>query len=263
MTSLPDLGPILPLLAGAVGLIVGSFVNVLVHRLPRGESVAWPGSHCPACGAPIAAWHNVPVISWIVLRGKCAVCRAPIALRYPALELSNAALWISVALHARDWGDLLSGAFLASACLALLAIDAEFQILPDKITLTGIPVGIGLAFLSTSRSPVSALIGAAAGAGGLFLVAFLYEKIAGHEGMGLGDVKMLGMIGAFLGPWGVVLTILLASLSGSVVGIALIASGVGTRKLKLPFGVFLAIGAVAAYFFGAPLIARYRAMWPS
>ncbi|MEP6800520.1 MAG: prepilin peptidase [Acidobacteriota bacterium] len=257
-----DLGPFLILLAGIVGLLVGSFLNVLVHRLPRGESVAWPGSHCPACGAPIAARHNVPVVSWILLRGKCAVCRAPIAWRYPALELLNAALWICVALRARDWSDLMSGAFLASACLALLAIDAEFQILPDKITLTGIAVGIGLAFFSPSRSPLSALVGAAAGAGGLFLVAFLYEKIAGQEGMGLGDVKMLGMIGAFLGPAGVLLTILLASLSGSVVGIALIASGAGTRKLRLPFGVFLAVGAVAAYFFGVPLVARYRAMWP-
>ncbi len=263
MSGPSELGPFLYLFAGAAGLLVGSFLNVLAHRLPRGESVVWPGSHCPACGAPITALQNIPVLSWIALRGKCAVCRAPIALRYPALEIANAALWIGVALKARDWGDLLSGAFLASACLALLAIDAEFQILPDRITLTGIAAGIGLAFLSPSRSPVAALLGAALGAGGLFLVAFLYEKIAGHEGMGLGDVKMLGMIGAFLGPAGVLLTILLASLSGSVVGIALIAAGAGTRKLRLPFGVFLAIGAVAAYFFGAPLIARYREMWPS
>ncbi|MCA1583106.1 MAG: prepilin peptidase [Acidobacteria bacterium] len=262
MTGPSELGPFLYLFAGAAGLLVGSFLNVLAHRLPRGESVVWPGSHCPACGAPITALQNIPVVSWIALRGKCAVCRAPIPLRYPALEIANAALWIGVALKARDWGGFLSGAFLTSACLALLAIDAEFQILPDKITLTGIAAGIGLAFLSPSRAPLSAVLGAALGAGGLFLVAFLYEKIAGHEGMGLGDVKMLGMIGAFLGPAGVLLTILLASLSGSVVGIALIAAGAGTRKLRLPFGVFLAIGAVAAYFFGAPLIARYREMWP-
>ncbi|MEO8192008.1 MAG: prepilin peptidase [Acidobacteriota bacterium] len=260
--TVADFGPFLLLIAGSLGLVVGSFLNVLIHRLPRGESVVWPGSHCPVCGAPIAGRHNVPVLSWIALRGKCAACRAPIALRYPAIELINAALWVCVALRAKDWGELLSGAFLVSACLALLAIDAEFQILPDKITLTGLAVGIALSFFSPSRSPISAVIGAAAGAGGLFLVAFAYEKIAGHEGMGLGDVKMLGMIGAFLGPAGVLLTILLASLSGSVVGIALIASGAGTRKLRLPFGVFLALGAVAAWFFGAPLIARYRSMWP-
>lgn len=258
-----DMGPLLLALAAIAGLLVGSFLNVLVHRLPRGESLVSPGSHCPACGAPIRPLQNVPVVSWLALRGKCATCRAPIAIRYPALELANGVLWVLVAMRGRDWGEILSGAFLASACLALLAIDAEFQILPDKITLTGIAAGIALSFLSPSRTPVAALVGAAAGAGGLFLVAFLYERIAGHEGMGLGDVKMLGMIGAFLGPWGVLVTILLASLSGSVVGLLLIATGAGDRKLRLPFGVFLAVGAVAAFFFGDPLVARYRAMWPS
>lgn len=257
-----ELGPVLLAVAGLAGLLVGSFLNVLVHRLPRNESIAFPGSHCPRCGAAIRPIHNVPVISWIFLRGRCATCRAPIAIRYPALELANALLWVLVAWRGRDAGEIASGAFLTSACLALLAIDAEFQILPDKITLTGIAVGIALAFASPSRSPVAAVAGAAVGAGGLFLVAFLYERIAGHEGMGLGDVKMLGMIGAFLGPWGVVVTILLASLSGSLVGIVLIVSGAGTRKLRLPFGVFLAAGAVAAFFFGAPLVAGYRAMWP-
>lgn len=262
MTPYADLGPYLLVAAAAGGLLVGSFLNVLVHRLPRGESIVFPGSHCPACGAPIRAIQNVPVLSWIFLRGRCATCRAPIALRYPAMELANAVLWVLVAMRGRDWGDVGSGAFLASACLALLAIDAEFQILPDKITLTGIAAGIAFAFVSPSRSVLTAAIGAAVGAGGLFLVAFLYEKIAGHEGMGLGDVKMLGMIGAFLGTWGVLVTLLLASLTGSVVGIVLIATGAGDRKLRLPFGVFLAAGAVVAWFFGAPLVARYRALLP-
>lgn len=257
-----ELGPFLLAVAGVAGLLVGSFLNVLVHRLPRGESIVFPGSHCPRCGAPVRAIHNVPVLSWVALKGRCAVCRAPIALRYPALELANGALWALVAWRGRDWGEIASGAFLASACLALLAIDAEFQILPDKITLTGIAVGIALSFVSAFRSPGSAVLGAALGAGGLYLVAFLYERVAGHEGMGLGDVKMLGMVGAFLGPWGVLVTILLASLSGSLVGVALIASGLGTRKLRLPFGVFLAVGAVAAFFFGSSLVERYRAMWP-
>lgn len=261
MTPL-DLGPLLLVAAALGGLLVGSFLNVLVHRLPRGESIMWPGSHCPKCGAPVTALQNVPVISWLALRGKCATCRAPIAIRYPAMELANAALWVLVALKGRDWGEIASGAFLSSACLALLAIDAEFQILPDKITLTGIVAGLALSFVSGGRSPASAFIGAAVGAGGLWLVAFVYERIAGHEGMGLGDVKMLGMIGAFLGPWGVLVTILLASVTGSIVGVGLIAAGAGDRKLRLPFGVFLAVGAVAAFFFGGPLVARYRAMWP-
>jgi leader peptidase (prepilin peptidase)/N-methyltransferase len=262
VTPYGELGPYLIAAAAAGGLLVGSFLNVLVHRLPRGESIVFPGSHCPACGAPIRALQNVPVLSWIFLRGRCAACRAPIALRYPAMELGNALLWVLVAMRGRDWGEIASGAFLASACLALLAIDAEFQILPDKITLTGIAAGIGLAFLSPARSVSAAVVGAAVGAGGLFLIAFLYEKIAGHEGMGLGDVKMLGMIGAFEGTWGVLVTVLMASLAGSIVGIALIASGAGGRKLRLPFGVFLAVGAVATWFFGAPLVARYRALLP-
>ena len=126
-----DFGPFLLAAAGIAGLLVGSFLNVLVHRLPRGESVISPGSHCPACGAPDRAFQNSPLLSWIALRGRCAACRAPISLRYPAMELSNGVLWVCVALRGRDWGEIASGAFLTSACLALLAIDAEFQILPD------------------------------------------------------------------------------------------------------------------------------------
>ncbi len=143
-----------------------------------------------------------------------------------------------------------------------MAIDYDFQILPDWITLPGIAVGLALAFVSVRRTPLQAAIGAALGAGGLFLLAFTYEKIAGQEGMGLGDVKMLGMIGALLGPTGVVVTLLLASVSGSVVGLGLILTRGGSAKTKLPFGVFLALGAIAAWFFADPLLERYRSMWP-
>ncbi|HEY6929153.1 MAG TPA: prepilin peptidase [Thermoanaerobaculia bacterium] len=245
--------------AGVAGLIVGSFLNVLAHRLPRGESVVFPGSHCPACGSPIAPWDNVPVVSWLLLRGRCRVCGAPIALRYPAMELSNGVLWFLLARRADSWLEFTAGAFLCSACLALLAIDAEFQILPDKITLTGIGVGLLLSLLA--RNLKGALLGVAVGAGGLYLLAFLYERLAGREGMGLGDVKMLGMIGAFLGPIGVLVTVLLASLAGSVVGLGLIVLGTGDRKMRLPFGVFLSLGAIATLFFGAELVRFYRSFW--
>jgi len=245
------------------GLLVGSFVNVLVHRLPRGESIVSPGSHCPACGAPVRAYDNVPVLSWLLLGGRCRDCRAPIALRYPMLELANGVLWALVFLRARNRAELATGLFLVSACLALLAIDAEFQLLPDRITLTGIAVGLGLSLLPGSRGLVAAALGAALGGGGLWLVAYLYERITGQEGMGLGDVKMLAMIGAFLGPAGVLVTLLLGSVSGSVVGLALIAARRGDRRMRLPFGVFLAIGAVAAFFFGDVLIDRYRSVWLS
>jgi leader peptidase (prepilin peptidase)/N-methyltransferase len=262
VTILLATGPFGLVLAGLFGLLVGSFLNVLVHRLPRGESVVSPASHCPACGAPIRAVDNIPVLSWILLAGRCRTCRAPIPLRYPALELGNAILWMLVVWRARQWAEIAGGIFLVSSCLALAAIDAEFQILPDTITWTGLSVGFVLSFFSNTRTPLSSLGGALLGGGGLFLVAFLYERIAGHEGMGLGDVKMLAMVGAFLGPSGVLVTVLLASLSGSVVGIALLAMRRGDRKMRLPFGVFLAIGAVASFFFGSLLLERYRSLWP-
>ena len=171
-------------------------------------------------------------------------------------------LWLLVFRVAPAWCDFLTGAFLCSAGLALLVIDADFQILPDAITLPGIAVGLALSFGSLRRTPLEAVLGAALGAGGLYLLAFTYEKIAGQEGMGLGDVKMLGMIGALLGPTGVVVTLMAASLSGSVVGIALMVARRADAKMKLPFGVFLAVGAIGAWFFAEPLFARYRALWP-
>jgi leader peptidase (prepilin peptidase)/N-methyltransferase len=249
-------------IAALMGLLVGSFLNVVAHRLPRDLSIVSPPSHCPSCGARIAVHDNIPVVSWILLRGRCRSCKARISARYPAIELANGILWVAAYRVAPTWGDFLSGALLCSAGLALLAIDAEFQILPDLITLPGIAVGLALSFFSERRTPAGAALGAALGAGGLYLLAFVYEKIARQEGMGLGDVKMLGMIGAFLGPAGVVITVLLASLSGSVIGVALILSKGGSGKTRLPFGVFLALGSMAAWFFGDLLLARYRGLWP-
>src|SRR5262249_9703997 len=153
---------------------------------------------------------NIPLVSWILLGGRCRTCRAPISFRYPLIELVNGALWFLVAWRAQTWVDLLAGAFFCSACLVLLVIDAEFQLLPAKITLTG--PAAGLLFSISSHRVTASLLGIAVGAGGLFLIAFFYERLSGREGMGLGDVKMLGMIGAFLGPVGVLITVLLASL---------------------------------------------------
>jgi leader peptidase (prepilin peptidase)/N-methyltransferase len=264
MTNAPilDLGAFGAVIAALVGLLIGSFLNVVAYRLPRDMSIVSPRSRCPACGAAVTARDNVPVVSWLLLGGRCRSCKARISLRYPAIELANGILWVLAYWRAPGWGDFFSGALLCSAGLALLLIDAEFQILPDLITLAGLAVGLALSFVSVLRTPVGALLGAAIGAGGLWLLAFSYEKIAKQEGMGLGDVKMLGMIGAFLGPAGVLVTVLLASLSGSVVGVALILAKGGSGKTKLPFGVFLALGSIAAWFFGAPLVARYRSLWP-
>ncbi len=183
-------------------------------------------------------------------------------MRYPALELSNGVLWALVFREAPTWCDFATGAFLCSSALALFLIDRDFEILPDAITLPGIAVGIALSFGSARRTPLSAAVGAALGAGGLWLLAFLYEKIAGQEGMGLGDVKMLGMTGALLGPAGMLVTIMAASLAGSVVGVALMLARGGDRKMRLRFGPFLALGAIGAWFFAGPLVTRYRALWP-
>ena len=257
-----DLAQFGAVMAALWGLLVGSFLNVVSHRLPRDLSIVSPPSHCPGCGARIAATDNVPVLSWLLLRGRCRHCKTRISLRYPAVELANGILWVAVYLRAPSWGDFASGALLCSLCLALLLIDYDFQILPDLLTLPGAAVGLALSFVSVRRTPLQAALGTALGAGGLYLLAFLYEKIAGREGMGLGDVKMLGMIGAFLSPAGVLVTILLASLSGSVVGVTLILTRGGDGKTRLPFGVFLALGAIAAWFFSDPLLTRYRQLWP-
>ncbi len=248
--------------AGLFGLLVGSFLNVLVHRLPRDESIVRPGSHCPACGAGIGPFDNIPVLSWILLRARCRACGAPISIRYPLVELANGLFWVAVYWRAPSWGDFASGALLCSSCLALAWIDADFQLLPDAITLPGVAAGLALSFFSFERTPLQAALGAAAGGLGLLLVGLVYRLIKRVEGMGLGDVKMLAMLGAFLGPSGIVLTVLLASLSGSLVGLALIARGRGGLATRLPFGVFLAGGGVATYFFGAFLLGRYRSLWP-
>src|SRR5262249_54882325 len=170
-----EYGPFVAWVSAIAGLMVGSFLNVLAHRLPRGESTVSPGSHCPSCGAPIAPRDNIPLVSWILLGGRCRTCRAPISFRYPLIELVNGALWFLGAWRAQTWVDLLAGAFFCSACLVLLVIDAEFQLLPDKITLTG--TAAGLLFSISSHRVTASLLGIAVGAGGLFLIAFFYERL--------------------------------------------------------------------------------------
>ena len=248
-------------IAGVAGLIVGSFLNVLIHRLPREESVAHPGSRCPACGAAIAPWDNVPVLSWIVLRGRCRACRARISPRYPLVELANGVLWAVFFLRAPSAPDFASGALLSSACIALAFIDADVQLLPDAITLPGIAIGLALSFFTRERSPLQAVLGAAVGGGGLYLLGWVWSRLRRVDAMGLGDVKMLAMVGAFLGGWGVLLPTFFASIAGSVVGLLLIARKRGSLSTEIPFGVFLAMGAIAAALAGTGLLASYRALW--
>jgi leader peptidase (prepilin peptidase)/N-methyltransferase len=242
---------------GLAGLAVGSFLNVCIFRLPRGRSVVFPPSACPACRAKIRPLDNVPVVAWIALRGRCRVCRAPISARYPIVELANAVAWWMSAKAAPTVPDFLAGALLCSASLVLIFVDFDFQILPDVITLPLAAAGLGLSFFTVRIGWRMSIAGIVVGAGGLYAVARAYRALTGQEGMGLGDVKMLGAIGAFTGPVGVVATVFFASLAGSLVGLALLRKGGGWRT-RLPFGVFLGLAGIGAYFWASPAWRWYR-----
>jgi leader peptidase (prepilin peptidase)/N-methyltransferase len=236
---------------------------VCIYRLPEGLSVVTPGSRCPKCGAPVRAWQNVPVVSWLLLRGRCASCRAPIAWRYPAVEaltgLMVVCLW-------RAYGP--SPAFgLATlfgfAMIVLFFTDFDHQLLPDAVTLPGFVIGLAAAWFNPFLGDpgwqriVLSVAGAALGSGILWGIGALYTRIRGVEGMGFGDVKMMAMVGAFTGPAGVAVTLFAASIVGAVVGLALIPLGNRDLKHALPFGCFLAPAAFAAMLWGPKLIAGY------
>lgn len=264
-----------------VGLLVGSFLNVVIHRLPLGESVVFPPSHCPSCETPIKPWDNVPVLSYVLLRGRCRQCRASISLRYPAIELITGLLFAAIAARfGASWWTLAYCAFGASLIVAAM-IDLDHQIIPDSISLGGLVVALvtipaiaahgGMAFGEAMRQSVT---GAAVGGGLLWLVAFAHARISvamgrrfehwpgeGEDlpkpseadywlwfpGLGLGDVKLLAMIGAVVGPFGVLDTILASSLVGLVLGVA---QALGRGALGRPFGFApaIAVGTVAILF---------------
>ena len=243
-----------------VGLAVGSFLNVCIHRVPRRESIAWPPSRCPACGVSIRWVHNIPVVSYLALRGRCASCGSRISPMYPLVEAACAGLFV---LHywQLGWTPLLAVRLaFAAAMIALFVIDAEHQILPDAITLPGIAVGLA-ASLVLPPGWLGSLAGLLVGGGVLWVVGEGYFRLRGVEGMGFGDVKMLAMIGAFLGWPLTVVTLVGASLAGALVGVALIVSGRGSLQLKLPFGSFLAVGAVAAGLWGQGLVDWYASFY--
>jgi leader peptidase (prepilin peptidase)/N-methyltransferase len=290
---MPDIAPLM--IVSGLGLAIGSFLNVCIWRLPAlvldaedvddGQVPAWralllwqrdvwrdvgrafarlssPPSSCPACGTPIAWYHNVPVIGWIVLRGRCASCRSPISSRYPIVEALTAAVFI-VHLLVFGWQPLLAVRLaFAAALIVLFAIDLEHQLLPDVITVPGTVAGIVSSFF-LPPGVLASVLGAALGAGMLWIVAEAYLRWRGIEGLGFGDVKMLAMVGAFLGWKGTLITLLLGSLSGAALGVALIATGRGSMGLKLPFGTFLAIGALIASLWGDSLLAWYISFFPS
>ncbi|TKB73454.1 MAG: prepilin peptidase [Nitrospira sp.] len=245
-----------------VGLFVGSFLNVCIYRLPRGESVVWPGSHCPSCRQPVAPYDNVPVLSYLWLLGKCRRCKAPISIQYPLVEvLSGLAYVLVVWRFGLTWPALVYAAFCA-ALIVVSGIDLEHQIIPDRITLPGLAIGLVAAATILPIGIVNAVAGVAVGGGLLWLLAWLSPYLFGKEGMGGGDIKLMGMVGAFLGWKPALLTIMLGALAGSVLGMTLIVIKRLRRDQYIPFGPFLALGAVVALFFADDLLAWYLSFLP-
>lgn len=244
----------------ALGLCLGSFLNVVIHRLPRGASLAWPPSACPACGHAIRPLDNIPLVSWLVLHGRCRDCQAPISARYPAVELGAGLTVLGLAVMLGPRTALLPAAAFALALLAIALIDLDFRIIPDELSVGGLGIGL-LARGLTVEGVLAGLIGALVGAGSLYLVAACYRTATGVEGLGGGDVKLAGMIGAFLGWPGVFLTIFTAALVGSLLGLALIRAGRGTRRTALPFGTLLAPAAVFAALLGPSIWQWYGGLF--
>jgi leader peptidase (prepilin peptidase)/N-methyltransferase len=242
--------------AAAFGAVIGSFLNVCIYRIPKGRSVVWPGSACGSCGHMLAWYENIPIVSYLVLRGRCRACRSPISLRYPLVEFLTAAMF---ALAFWWYGPtllLLSRLLFGCALIVLFAIDLEYHLLPNVVTLPGIVAGFVFSFV-TAPGWFASLIGIFVGGGVLWLVAEGYYLLRHEEGLGMGDVKMLAMIGAFVGWKLTLVALMMASFAGSIVGILFIVSRRGGLKYALPFGTFLALGAALAATIGPGVLNWY------
>jgi leader peptidase (prepilin peptidase)/N-methyltransferase len=284
---MPDLSLVPPafgyVLAGVFGAIIGSFLNVVIHRVPLEESIVFPNSRCPSCGVVIAFYDNVPVLSWVMLGAKCRGCKERISFRYPAVELLTAVLFVAVAMHDGLSVALPFDLVFVSALVALIFIDAEHMILPNAITYPGMVFAVvarlAIPYLSGNwhfddlpslsqgafagmpvwvTSLAGAAIGALIGGGSLWLMGWTWEKLRGIEAMGLGDVKMMFMVGAYLGWRLTILTIFVGVLSGSIIGVLMMARQRDRNmQMLLPFGIFLGLGAIGSLLFGSHLVEWY------
>jgi len=252
------------LVVGILGLMVGSFLNVCIGRLPAGESIVTPPSRCPNCGTPLAWRDNVPVLSWLWLGGKCRTCRVPISSRYPIVELATAVVFLvqGSMIPGSPLTDsvlaiqLASRLVFSSLLVALLATDLETFRLPNPLTYFGVVAGLAFSLVGPP-GVLSSLVGAALGAGVLLMVRQGWLWARGVDGLGLGDVKMLAMIGAFLGWPHVWVVLLFSSVVGAAIGVGLAIAGRGTMQSKLPFGVFLSLAAFASSLWGQQFIDWY------
>jgi leader peptidase (prepilin peptidase)/N-methyltransferase len=264
-----------------LGLVIGSFLNVCIVRIPRGESIVRPASHCVGCGRAISPYDNIPVLSWLVLRGRCRKCKTPISWMYPAVELATGLLFLACAAAFGPTLVAVKWALLSALIVVLVATDIRERILPDNVNFSGLAIGIlisgflrpvdGVAAWLSGRmfdfppplpvlSVADSLLGVIAGGGLLWIVAEGYFRLRGREGMGLGDVKMMAMVGAFVGLEGTLLAILIGSLLGSVIGLAIIAIFRKDSDYELPFGAFLGAGTLLVVFFGTRMLDWYQSV---
>ena len=249
--------------AGVLGLLVGSFLNVCIVRWPALESVVKPRSRCPQCGNLIAWYDNVPVLSWLLLRARCRHCKLPIPWRYPLIELTTACIWIAAVWQYGYQLEALRAATFGTLLLGIAITDAREYIIPDEFSIGGtvlgmlfafVPLAIGHGYDPHALPWLQSIIGAAAGFGLLWVIAFVGSKAFGKEAMGGGDIKMMAMIGAFLGWQGVLLTVFLGAVCGTLVFLPLKLAG---RDKLVPFGIFLALGAAACWVAGPALVEWY------
>ena len=239
------------------GLCIGSFLNVCIYRLPASKSISHPRSSCTSCNELIPFYDNIPVLSYLLLRGKCRFCRQPISVRYPIIELLTGLFALITFLkYGLSLEALIYFVFIA-ALLVITFVDIDHQIIPDIISLPGIPIFFLASFGLSQINWLDSLIGILVGGGSLFLVAWIYNLITQKEGMGGGDIKLLAMIGAVIGWKGVLFTIFVASAVGTLAGILVMLKSRKGMRLKIPFGPFLAIGGIAYIFFGPQLIRWY------
>lgn len=253
----------------ALGAIIGSFLNVVIHRYPREESIVFPPSRCPGCGAAIKPYDNVPVLSFLWLRGRCRSCRAPISIRYPLVELANALFYLAIFLRTGLSPLFVPVAAAVSMVIVLIYIDAEIQMLPDVITYPGIIIGLTAGILGLgplapdmllAADWLDSLLGAILGASIIAAIILIYWLIRRIEGMGWGDVKMMAMIGAILGAKSVLPVLFLASVTGTLIGVPLALRHKKGMQVALPFGIFLGFATLGLLFFGPTLWSWYLAL---
>src|ERR1700726_435552 len=263
------------------GLIIGSFLNVCILRIPVSESIVLPPSHCPSCGTPIKPYDNIPVVSWLLLAGRCRKCKAHISAMYPMVEIGTGLLFLACYFAFGISAEALKWAIFAALLVVLTITDLRERILPDAVNFFGLGVGLLFSIFTKSTDgtalwlanrwfdfpppqPVisfaDAILGAVAGSGLLWVVAEGYFRLRGREGMGLGDVKMMAAVGVFLGLKRTLMTVLPGSLLGSVIGIVLISLSKKDRNYELPFGTFLGAGALLVLFFGTPALQWYQSL---